>query len=825
MATYIGTAGADTLPLGLPNGNDDDDLIQGLAGNDTITGGNGNDTLEGGSGDDVFFIRGSTFGTDIFNGGTGSDVIRLNGHVTVSNLQLTAANVIDIEQLFFSSYNIYGTGGNDTFNVSGIASFGSASLIGLYDGNDSYVGHIGADSVDGGTGNDTLDGGAGNDELTGGGGNDRLIGGSGDDRFYIAGNDVGTDYFNGGTGSDVIRLYGHVTASNLQLTAANVVDVEQLFFSSYNFYGTGGNDTFNFSGIAAFGSASVIGMYDGDDSYVGHIGADSVDGGTGNDTLDGGAGNDELTGGGGDDRLIGGSGDDRFYIAGNDIGTDYFNGGTGSDVIRLYGHVTASNLQLTAANVVGIEQLFFGSYNIYGTGANDTFDFSGIAAFGSASTIQMFDGNDNYLGHAGTDSVDGGTGNDRLNGGAGNDVLTGGNGSDRLYGSTGDDTFLIGGRDFGQDAFFGGLGADQIRLTSNVVVSVLNLSSNRVVGTETLNMSYYSISGTGGADSFNLDGIRRIENARWIEMLDGNDRFTGHSGNDFVDGGAGNDRLIGGAGNDGLRGGTGNDTVDYSAATSGIRVNLGLTTQQGIGGGQGSDTLQDIENVVGSSRGDQLTGSNVANILLGGGGADLLNGGGGGDLLQGGLGSDTATYINATGGVTVRLAVTGAQNVGGGQGSDRLVSIENLTGSSYGDRLEGNNQANTLSGLGGADRLVGGGGNDRLNGGNGNDVLDGGTGNDLLRGQGGSDRLVGGGGADRFEFDLRSGVDRIMDWQDGLDTILLRSGSYRGERYDDFSDLTITQSGANAVVSFGGATIIVNNTQASSLTAADFDFI
>ncbi|MBL8074233.1 MAG: hypothetical protein JNL29_07670, partial [Nitrospira sp.] len=87
------------------------------------------------------------------------------------------------------------------------------------------------------------------------------------------------------------------------------------------------------------------------------------------------------------------------------------------------------------------------------------------------------------------------------------------------------------------------------------------------------------------------------------------------------------------------------------------------------------------------------------------------------------------TYIGATAGIKVNLALTGSQNTGGA-GIDTLVSIENLIGTNFNDTLTGNAANNVLSGLAGNDSVIGGGGNDQLTGGAGNDRLDGGTGTD-----------------------------------------------------------------------------------------------
>lgn len=65
-----------------------------------------------------------------------------------------------------------------------------------------------------------------------------------------------------------------------------------------------------------------------------------------------------------------------------------------------------------------------------------------------------------------------------------------------------------------------------------------------------------------------------------------------------------------------------------------------------------------------------------------------------------------------------------------GQDQDRFVSIENLEGSSFADRLTGDARTNLLGGLDGDDHLNGLAGDDVLTGGGGNDAIDGGDGTD-----------------------------------------------------------------------------------------------
>jgi Ca2+-binding RTX toxin-like protein len=142
--------------------------------------------------------------------------------------------------------------------------------------------------------------------------------------------------------------------------------------------------------------------------------------------------------------------------------------------------------------------------------------------------------------------------------------------------------------------------------------------------------------------------------------------------------------------------------------------------------------------ILGTDGTDTLKGGTSDDTIYGQGGDDLLRGGLGNDHFDGGAGNDTVTYNNAKAGVSVDLAVTGAQTVSAGQ-SETLVSIENLTGSSYDDHLSGDGGANVLSGSGGNDLLTGRAGDDTLIGGGGDDVLIGGPGNDVLDGGWGTD--------------------------------------------------------------------------------------
>ena len=359
--------------------------------------------------------------------------------------------------------------------------------------------------------------------------------------------------------------------------------------------------------------------------------------------------------------------------------------------------------------------------------------------FGSGSVVtDELQNIENLIGSAFDDSLTGDAGANRLDGGLGNDLLIGGRGDD----------LLIGG--LGADQLIGGGGVDTADYGAALVGVIVDLKSGVV-------------SGGAGADS--LSGIENLTGSAF------NDTLTGSDGNNILTGGSGDDSLVGGKGNDALIGGDGVDTASYASSIAGITASL-LTSKAA---GAGKDSLSGIENLTGSAFKDVLTGDAGVNALLGGSGNDSLEGGAGDDRLDGGVGQDVASYASTAVGVTVSLALAGAQNTVGA-GTDTLIGIEDLTGSGFNDILTGNALANLLTGGAGNDSLDGGDGVDTLLGGGGGDTLLGGLGNDNLTGGAAADILTGGVGKDRFIYldageSTKSARDLITDLtaQDSLD--------------------------------------------------------
>ncbi len=212
------------------------------------------------------------------------------------------------------------------------------------------------------------------------------------------------------------------------------------------------------------------------------------------------------------------------------------------------------------------------------------------------------------------------------------------------------------------------------------------------------------------------DAFSGDEGANEAHGLGGDDHLTGGGGDDALFGDDGDDTLDGGAGDDTLDGGEGRDAADYSHAEKGVTVDLGTDGGQDTEGA-GKDTLVSIEDVIGSSHDDRLTGNDADNLLAGGAGDDRLEGGAGDDTLRGGAGNDrldggkghdTVDYSDAEKGVHVDLTLEKEQDTGGG-GTDRLTDVEGAIGSNEADRFSFSGAAAddhfTIDGAGGHDTL------------------------------------------------------------------------------------------------------------------------
>lgn len=120
----------------------------------------------------------------------------------------------------------------------------------------------------------------------------------------------------------------------------------------------------------------------------------------------------------------------------------------------------------------------------------------------------------------------------------------------------------------------------------------------------------------------------------------------------------------------------------------------------------------------------------------------------------------------------------GLHQGGIGKDQDSFISVENLDGSAFADRLFGDGANNVLRGLAGDDVLSGGAGDDLLSGGAGNDMLDGGAGDDIASFSGSwTDYAIASASA-LLVIDRRPGAPDGSDTLSGVEYLRFANGTF-----------------------------------------------
>ena len=435
-------------------------------------------------------------------------------------------------------------------------------------------------------------------------------------------------------------------------------------------------------------------------------------------------------------------------------------------------------------------------------------------------------------GTSGNDDLVGGSGPDRLDALSGDDRLDGGGGGDVLLGGSGDDAFVV---DDVADVIFeeDGGGKDIVRslvsftLNSGAHVEILqplglagmapiNLTGNEldnsILGNAGDNIldggsgGLDRLKGFGGGDVYfvdtgdvvleDADGGHDIVKAResfvltagaFVEILQTaatsgadsinltgnelNNRILGNAGDNILDGGSGGlDRLKGFGGDDVYF--VGDRDIVIEGADEGrdiVKARESFVLSAGA--------FVEILQTAATSGTDwiNLTGNELDNIILGNAGRNILDGGNGGIDRFKGFGGDDVYYVQA--GDTV------LEDAGGGRDVVKARSTYVLDAAAEVEILQTANHSGTS-----AINLTGNEFDNRIIGNAGDNVL---------KGLGGSDVLLGNGGADRFVFSTApaAGIDTILDFEGGTDTIVLA-----GAAGQPFSDLASGSLAAGAFV-------------------------
>ena len=757
--TLIGAAVSGT-------GNAGKNALAGNDGNNTLDGGGGADTMAGGKGNDTYIVD------------SDSDVVNEAANAGTDTVLSSAPNYVlgvNIEQLTLTgSSNIHGTGNT------------LANLLTGNDGDNVLSGLGGNDTLDGGLGIDTLNGGAGTDTYlyaskdgtdavnTGDNGFDHvaLIGSpfdwdvkrDGNDLLIqaVADEDAGNADFDP---TQAIRIVNQYAGAAIAFFTGDFGSDNNLFYggnpdlttvftpvgltgkdqgaNAEVVQGTGANDTINGGG----GQTDFLYGNDGNDRINGQSAVGDrafMYGGTGDDTLIGGVGNDNLRGDEGNDSLDGGAGIDH---------ADYRAAKDGVTVDLTHQDGTAQTISADQGQdiLVNIEDARGGNFN------------------------------DTLIGTSTANSLYGKDGDDSLTGGGGNDFLVGGQGNDTLAGNA------LG--DFAEVSY-----------EDAKVGAIINLTNVIHAGVA----AHTAQDGLGGTDV-----LINIQGALGSDF--GDQFFGADDVDDFFEPMGGNDTAAGG-------GGTGFDDIDFFSSTDAVVASLALQGgSQHISASQGDDVYTGFESMDGSAFNDTLSGDANGNFLQGRDGNDSLSGGDGGDNLRGGAGNDTldgvtgfdeVDYFKATAGVHVSLALQGVlQQVGAGEGSDLLLNIDELSGSTFNDTLTGDSNSNNLFGLAG---------NDSLSSGGGGDFMEGGAGNDILRGVLGQfDEASYGDAASAVTVNLSSttqfgvAAGHALDGSGGIDTLIAIQGVFGsafndtliGGKNDEFFE---GQGGDDSIIGGGG---------------------
>ena len=181
----------------------------------------------------------------------------------------------------------------------------------------------------------------------------------------------------------------------------------------------------------------------------------------------------------------------------------------------------------------------------------------------------------------------------------------------------------------------------------------------------------------GGAGNDSLKGSNIDDFVDTLLGWEGNDTLNGLIGQNLLVGGDGNDSLLGNAYADTLEGGQGNDTLKagnaidtaiYSNDPAGVIVNL--NTGVATDGYNTTDSLDSVENIIGSQYNDSLIGNDLSNLLSGLAGNDTIIGNNGNDRLEGGNSND---LLNGGKGFDTLVGGGGADTLIGGAGNDIYI--------------------------------------------------------------------------------------------------------------------------------------------------------
>ncbi len=600
--------------------------------------------LTGGSVQDTFaFGSGGSISGDLVGEAT-SNALDLSAHGSAVTVNLQTTKATGIGGTWADIQKFIGTGTTDT-------------LVAANTNNSWSISGTNAGTVDGVSfaGFPNLTGGSVNDNFT------FLPGAS------IAGN------LTGGAPVNMLDYAGYGSPAAINLAARTATGIGGTWANFQSFVGTDTTDTL--IGTNANSTWSITGTDAGTVGSYSFAGFPNLIGGTGNDNfkfvspgtlsgaINGGGGEDTITGDNNDDsftvagtnsgfiatilpngfsnieNLAGGTGNNTFaFVNGGSIAGNLF-GGSGTNTIADSYYGSPITVNLAAKTATGISGTWAKVTSFVGTNTSDL-----LIGANASSTWTIIGANTGTVGvysFAGLANLQGGTsGNDTFAFAAGSSV------SGTVTGGGGTNTF-----DF---SAFG----------SPVTVDLQTATATSIAGTWANIQSFKGTNTTDTLIAANTTNTWSLKgsNAGTVDdvAFTGFANLTGGSGNNTFQ--FANGATISGV----INGGGGSNTVDYSAYTGGVTVNLGnatagLASYSATGvNGDAANGIMNIDNVVVGTGNNYLTAVGVSssvsftatgngnNILVGGSGANTLNASGSGNnILIGDQG--TATINGGTG--------------------------------------------------------------------------------------------------------------------------------------------------------------------------------
>ena len=396
-------------------------------------------------------------------------------------------------------------------------------------------------------------------------------------------------------------------------------------------------------------------------------------------------------------------------------GINVLNGDDGADTLRATGSVAANTFNGSGGNDLLGGGAGTGPDLLNGGSGGDTADYSSagdpvdVSLDGAANDGRAGEGD--RVGLDVENIVGAPVGGDDLTGDVGNNQISTGSGQDTADGAAGVDT------------------ASYAERAAAVSVDLADSGDDGEGGENDTLSGFENVIGGDGPDDLTGDG-----GPNSLEGNPGADQVSGGEGEDSLGGGTGDDELAGhgaadvlngGPDADELSGGGGADSSSYLGRTGAMSVDLDGAAGDDGEAGEGDTTMADVENLVGGSGADVLTGNGSDNILDGGLGGDQLNGLGGSDtvIYDGSL----TSKVLYSGGLVLLTQGTGgrlnpvfvdlegdADDGEVGEGDTVATDIENIVGGYRADSLTGDGDDNRIDGSFLGDVITGNGGTDTV---------------------------------------------------------------------------------------------------------------